>query len=66
MEEKILKLKEQLECELSQVKDASELENIRVAYLGKKGSITELLKGLKDLSDEEKKSFGQKFITLFW
>ena len=51
MEEKILKLKEQLECELSQVKDASELENIRVAYLGKKGSITELLKGLVTLDE---------------
>ena len=60
MEEKILKLKEQLENELSKVQDAAELESIRVAYLGKKGCITELLKGLKDLSDEEKKSFGQK------
>jgi len=60
MEEKILRLKAQLEEELAKVKDVSELENIRVAYLGKKGSVTELLKGLKELSGEGKKTLGQK------
>ena len=60
MDEKIAKLRAQLEEELAKVKDVSELENIRVSYLGKKGSITELLKGLKDLSDEDKKTFGQR------
>lgn len=60
MEEKILRLKAQLEEELAKVKDVAELENIRVAYLGKKGSVTELLKGLKELSGEGKKTLGQK------
>ena len=60
MNEQIVKLQEQFEAELAAVKDAAELENIRVAYLGKKGSITALLKGMKDLSVEEKKDFGQK------
>lgn len=60
MEEKILELERQLEEELSKVKDGNDLENIRVAYLGKKGSVTELLKGLKDLNEEERKAFGQK------
>ncbi len=60
MNEQIVKLQEQFEAELAAVKDAAELENIRVAYLGKKGSITDLLKGMKDLSVEEKKDFGQK------
>lgn len=64
MEEKIIKLKEQLTEELSRVNDVTELESIRVAFLGKKGCITELLKGLKDLNDEEKKSFGQKVNVL--
>jgi len=41
-----------------------ELQNIKVAYLGKKGKITELLKGLKDLSLEEKKSLGSKLNLL--
>ncbi len=64
MNEQLLKLKQQFEEELAAVKDAAELENIRVAYLGKKGSITDLLKGMKDLSVEEKKDFGQKVNVL--
>ena len=60
MNEQLLKLKQQFEAELSAVQDVAELENIRVAYLGKKGSITDLLKGMKELSVEEKKDFGQK------
>ena len=44
---------------LRAVTDAQELESIRVEFLGKKGSVTDLLKGMKALSGEEKKSFGQ-------
>ena len=36
----------------------SDLQNLKVSYLGKKGKITELLKSLKDLSLEEKKTTG--------
>lgn len=53
-------LKEKFEAELSQIENTAELENIRVAYLGKKGSVTDLLKSMKELSNEEKKAFGQK------
>ncbi|MBR7060708.1 MAG: phenylalanine--tRNA ligase subunit alpha, partial [Eubacterium sp.] len=60
MENKILQLKEQFEKELSEIKDLSELENIRVAYLGKKGSVTDLLKGMRELSNEDKKEFGRR------
>ena len=60
MIEKLNAVKAELEKELAAVEDAAGLENIRVAYLGKKGSITELLKGMKDLSVEEKKDFGGK------
>lgn len=59
MNAKLVELKEQFEKELSGVCELAELENIRIAYLGKKGSITDLLKGMKDLSPEEKKDFGQ-------
>ncbi len=38
----------------------SELEEIRVSVLGKKGCLTELMKGISSLSPEEKKTFGQK------
>ena len=60
MDSKILQLKERFEKELSEIKDLNELEGIRVAYLGKKGSVTDLLKGMRELSNEEKKAFGQK------
>ena len=64
MNEKILNLKRELKKDLSAAEDMSALENIRVSYLGKKGSITELLKNMKDLSNEEKKTFGQEVNVL--
>ena len=60
MENQIISLKNEITEKLSAVTDLTELDAIRVAYLGKKGSITALLKGMKDLSVEEKKSFGAK------
>jgi phenylalanyl-tRNA synthetase alpha chain len=60
MENKIHQMREQFEKELSEIKDLSELEGIRVSYLGKKGSVTDLLKGMRELSNEDKKAFGQK------
>ena len=64
MNDKLLSLKTQLDSELSEVKTLSELDVIRVNYLGKKGCITDLLKNMKDLSPEEKKTFGQEVNTL--
>ncbi len=58
--DKISELKARFEQELSAISELSELEEVRVAYLGKKGSVTDLLKGMKELSNEEKKTFGQK------
>lgn len=58
MNEKIVQLKEEFETQLSITETLDELDKIRVAYLGKKGSITALLKGMKDLSPEERKTFG--------
>ena len=58
MDDKILSLRNELDEQLSQITDLADLDKIRVAYLGKKGSVTALLKGMKDLSVEEKKAFG--------
>ncbi len=60
MEEKIVSLKAKFEDELNRIESLADLEGVRVAYLGKKGSVTDLLKGMKELSNEEKKVFGQK------
>ena len=45
---------------ISQASSLSELEVIRVQYLGKKGLITLEIKTLSSLSIEEKKDKGQK------
>ncbi len=59
MKEKLEQLRAELLSELGAAADAQSLENLRIKYLGKKGSITDLLKGMKSLSNEEKKTFGQ-------
>lgn len=58
VDERILNLKSEIEKKLSDMSDLSELDKVRVSYLGKKGSITALLKGMKDLAAEQKKAFG--------
>lgn len=58
MREQIEQLKLNLKEELALVNDLQELDNIRVKYLGKKGLITDLLKGMKDLSNDERKAIG--------
>ena len=42
------------------VDNAKELQELRVQVLGKKGSLTELLKGLKDLSHEMRPVVGKQ------
>ena len=59
MNEKIEALQKRFEAELQEAKNSETVEKLRVAYLGKKGSVTELLKGLKDVSAEQKKEMGQ-------
>jgi len=54
---------EQLERELldaiAAAGDLVSLEDVRVAALGKKGRISELMKGLGAMAPEERKAFGQ-------
>ena len=57
MKERIEGLRSRFECELAAAADANALEAIRVGFLGKKGEIAELMKGLRDVAD--KKSAGQ-------
>ena len=58
MREQIEQLKIQLKNELEAVSNLQELDAIRVKYLGKKGLVTDLLKGMKDLSNDERKAVG--------
>ena len=59
MNEQISQLKKKFEDKLSEIAAAAELEDVRVSFLGKNGSITGLLKQMGSVSAEEKKAFGQ-------
>ncbi len=60
MNQSILDLRTKLDASLASVKEIPELEALKVEYLGKKGSITALMKNMGSLSPEEKKSFGKE------
>lgn len=60
MLEKMKELRQKFSDTIQNIADTQKLEEIRIEYLGKKGSITGLLKSMKDLSNEERKSFGQQ------
>lgn len=55
----IIAIQEQASVAINSVQDIAGLELIRVDYLGKKGKLTEILKGLAHLSAEEKPKMGQ-------
>lgn len=59
MNEQISQLKKKFEDKLAEIAAAAELEDVRVSFLGKNGSITGLLKQMGSVSAEEKKAFGQ-------
>jgi phenylalanyl-tRNA synthetase alpha chain len=52
------------EADVARTADLPKLEEVRVRFLGRKGELTELLKGLKDLSLDEKKEAGPKVQAL--
>ncbi len=51
--------KEALE-EISRTEDLRSLEEVRVRYLGRKGRLTQLLRGLRDLPPEERPRVGER------
>jgi len=59
MKEQLNSIRVQAEQELSNVGTIAELENIRVKYLGKKGELTAVLRGMGSLSPEERPVIGQ-------
>ena len=50
--------KEYLEL-VKTIKDEKKLYDLRVKFLGKKGALTEVMKGARDLSPEERPTFGK-------
>lgn len=59
MQEKLLAIKETAFNEISASENSAALEEIRVKYLGKKGELTTILRGMGSLSPEERPIVGK-------
>ncbi|WP_339250881.1 phenylalanine--tRNA ligase subunit alpha [Sporosarcina sp. FSL W8-0480] len=58
MEQQLQQLKEEALTKIQDASTVKELNDVRVAYLGKKGPITDLLKGMGKLPAEERPKMG--------
>ena len=59
MEPSASQLLEKAKTEIKAAQDLDSLDQVRIAYLGRKGSLTKLLTSIKDLPAEERRSAGQ-------
>lgn len=59
MKEELKNLQNECLQEIKQVTDSQDLEQIRVKYLGKKGALTKILRGMGQLSEEERPVVGK-------
>ena len=59
MEQELLKLKNEILGKLDTIKNSEVLRDLEIQYLGRKGKLTEILRGIADLNAEEKKTFGK-------
>ncbi len=59
MKEKLKQIKEDALRQIEESKELGSLNDVRVAILGKKGELTAVLKGMKDVSPEDRPMVGQ-------
>ena len=59
MKEMLEKIKEQAEKQIAAATSPEALDEIRVSVLGKKGELTQILKGMKDVAPEDRPKVGQ-------
>ncbi|MFH1192072.1 MAG: phenylalanine--tRNA ligase subunit alpha [bacterium] len=59
MQNKLKKIKEKAIEEIEKIKNSDALKDLEVKYLGRKGELTEILRGISDLVLEEKKAIGK-------
>ena len=57
--DELLKIKEEALSKIHDCSSLKELNDLRVFYLGKKGPMQSAMKSMKDMSKEERASFGQ-------
>jgi len=60
MADSLEKLYLNFQKELNQIKDLNSLQAFEVKYLGRKGELTKILRGLSELSIKERKTIGEK------
>lgn len=60
MKEDLIKIQEEFLQDIENVTNSQELENLRIKYLGKKGLMTQVMKGMRNLTKEERPIIGQK------
>ncbi|MCX6704854.1 MAG: phenylalanine--tRNA ligase subunit alpha, partial [Candidatus Woesebacteria bacterium] len=58
MQEELINIKNEAIAQISGAKDGRELEELRAAYLGRNGKFTLLVKKIKDVPQESRKTFG--------
>lgn len=59
MKEKLQKIKEEAMRQMEEAKELASLNDVRVSFLGKKGELTAVLKGMKDVSPQDRPLVGQ-------
>lgn len=59
MKEKLKAIREEAVSKILESENLDKLNEIRVAYLGKKGQLTEVLKGMKDVAPEDRPKVGK-------
>ncbi|HEX3035451.1 MAG TPA: phenylalanine--tRNA ligase subunit alpha [Thermodesulfobacteriota bacterium] len=59
MKQKLEELKIDAERELKTASDEVELQNVKAKFLGRKGVITEILKGMRDIPESERREMGK-------
>lgn len=59
MKQKLEAIRQKAEAQLAEFTEQSQLENFRIAVLGKKGELTSILKAMGSLSAEERPKMGQ-------
>ena len=59
MKEKLEKIREEALAQIGAAQSLEALNEVRVGYLGKKGALTELLKGMKSVAPEDRPKVGQ-------
>jgi len=58
MKEELLQLRTKILAEIAGAEELNRVREIDIKYLGRKGKLTTILRGLKDLSDDKKREIG--------